>query len=144
MYANTFSFAGVTHDHNFFAENRRVEGCDPPCDKDDEGALDETDGQVGEGSPFVMDDMSPLAADSTRLPPRRPAHPRVTQRHLSGAEEAPEAQWLGGGLSGRELLLNEPACAEPNKRFFHCGLECLHDPTPVGGDRQDPGQLLRI
>lgn len=65
MYANTFSFAGVTHDHNFFAENRRVEGCDPPCDKDDEGALDETDGQVGEGSPFVMDDMSPLAADST-------------------------------------------------------------------------------
>jgi hypothetical protein len=61
--ANTFSFGGVTHDHNFFAENRRVEGCDPPCDKDDEGAEGETDGQVSEGSPFVLDDMDPFAAD---------------------------------------------------------------------------------
>ena len=94
MYANTFSFAGVTHDHNFFAENRRVEGCDPPCDKDDEGALDETDAQVGQGSPFVMDDMSPLAADSTAstAPSPPPSHATSSLRCGRGSRGA-MARW---------------------------------------------------
>lgn len=61
--ANTFSFAGVSHDHNYFAENRRVEGCSPVCDKDDEGAAGETQAQVASGSPFVNADVDPLDAD---------------------------------------------------------------------------------
>lgn len=61
--ANTFSFAGVTHDHNYFSENRRVEGCSPVCDKDDEGAQGETQAQLASGSPFANASADPLTAD---------------------------------------------------------------------------------
>ncbi len=61
--ANTFSFAGVTHDYNYFAENRRVEGCSPVCDKNDEGAQGESNAQIASGSPYVAGDGDPVSAD---------------------------------------------------------------------------------
>ncbi len=61
--ANTFGFQGVDHDYNLFAENRRVEGCDPACDKDDEGAEGETSPQIGTGSPFIDATADPTTAD---------------------------------------------------------------------------------
>jgi hypothetical protein len=61
--ANTFSFQGITHDHGFFSENRRVEGCDPVCEKDDEAAADDANAEVSSGSPFVNGDADPVSAD---------------------------------------------------------------------------------
>jgi hypothetical protein len=55
--------SGVTHDYNLFAENRRVEGCDPPCEKDDEGIAGEAHGQVGLGALFVDGDSEPALGD---------------------------------------------------------------------------------
>ena len=70
--ANTFAFQGVSHDHNLFAENRRVEGCDPVCDKDEEGAAGEANGQIGSGSPFVDAGGAPTEADFHLVAPTEP------------------------------------------------------------------------
>jgi hypothetical protein len=67
--ANTFVMSGVSHDHNLFAGNRRVEGCDPPCEKDEEGAADESHGQVGSGALFVEGYGEPSLADYHLLGP---------------------------------------------------------------------------
>lgn len=61
--ANSFLWAGVDNEHNYFSENRRVEGCDPICDKDEEGLTGDANGQIGEGSPFVAGDGDPTTAD---------------------------------------------------------------------------------
>lgn len=62
--ANSFSI-DAAHDYNYFAENRRVEGCTPtPCDKDAEAAAGETAPQIGTGSPLVNGtDLDPLNGD---------------------------------------------------------------------------------
>ncbi|MBW2528286.1 MAG: hypothetical protein JRI23_29185 [Deltaproteobacteria bacterium] len=70
--ANTFVMSGVTHDYNLFAENRRIEGCSPVCEKDDEGATGEAHGQVGSGSPFAADDPDPRIADLHLAAPTDP------------------------------------------------------------------------
>jgi hypothetical protein len=64
--ANAFGI-NAAHGWNYFAENRRVEGCSPgPCDKDAEAATGDTAAQLGPASsPFVNADSSvdPLVAD---------------------------------------------------------------------------------
>jgi hypothetical protein len=49
--ANSFSISG-THDYNYFSNNRRVQGCNPVCDKNQDGAGPEAHSQVTSTNPF--------------------------------------------------------------------------------------------
>jgi hypothetical protein len=44
---------GVTHDHDWFGDNWRTDGCDPPCDLDPDLVAGELNAELGAGDPFV-------------------------------------------------------------------------------------------
>lgn len=50
---NTIDVGGADHDYNWFFENRRTEGCDPPCNLDEAQLASEPNGELGTGDPFL-------------------------------------------------------------------------------------------
>jgi hypothetical protein len=96
--ANTFVMSGVSHDYNLFAGNRRVEGCDPPCEKDEEGAADESHGQVGSGDLFVEAYGEPLISDCHLLGPTEPGQglPAPFDDDPDGTPRGADGNWDRG------------------------------------------------
>ena len=50
---NIIQFNSTSHDYNWFEDNYRTDGCDPPCDLDPGLAASETNGIHGSADPFV-------------------------------------------------------------------------------------------
>jgi len=50
---NTVQLYNTSHDYNWFENNYRTDGCDPPCDLDPDLADSETNGIHGSADPFV-------------------------------------------------------------------------------------------
>lgn len=44
--------SGVTLDYNWYCDNKKIEGCNPPCDLDAQTVAAEPNGQLGSGNPF--------------------------------------------------------------------------------------------
>ncbi|MEZ4221931.1 MAG: right-handed parallel beta-helix repeat-containing protein [Polyangiaceae bacterium] len=97
--ANTFSFSSnITHDFNYFADNRRVEGCSPVCDKNDEAAAGEGNAQIGSGSPFVNAGAAPEDANFHLQAGTNPGKslPAPFDLDPSGAKRGADGSWDRG------------------------------------------------
>ncbi|MEO0293369.1 MAG: T9SS type A sorting domain-containing protein [candidate division WOR-3 bacterium] len=105
--ANSFSI-DAEHGFNYFAENRRVEGCYPqPCDMDEDAAVDDVNTQLGpDASPFISGDGAgdPLQASFLLKVPTEPGLPLSAEFNKD----------MFGNIRGEDGVWDRGACEYVN------------------------------